>query len=185
MVFWKNYMHGRERAHHERDNNRVVRPFEWGLPFITDHVNGENPRDVLAQHSEAAMSASEDYYSLPPVSNFELANDYVTWTSAVRTPDAANNLVRARYFPADRKRNRKPKSAVLILPQWNAQPDSHVEACRIFNFLGISGLRLTLPYHEDRRPSGLERADYLVSSNIGRTLQSMRQAVLDARAAVM
>ena len=30
----------------------------------------------------------------------------------------------------------------------------------------------------------LERADHLVSSNIGRTIQSMRQAVLDTRAAV-
>ena len=35
-------MHGRERAHHERDNNRIVRPFEWGLSFISD-VNGDGP----------------------------------------------------------------------------------------------------------------------------------------------
>jgi hypothetical protein len=40
-------MHGRERAHHERDNNRLVRPFEWGLSFISDHVNGDDPREVL------------------------------------------------------------------------------------------------------------------------------------------
>jgi hypothetical protein len=56
--------------------------------------------------------------------------------------------------------------------------------CRVLNRLGISALRLTLPYHEGRRPPELERADYLVSSNIGRTLQSMRQAVLDTRAAI-
>jgi pimeloyl-ACP methyl ester carboxylesterase len=48
----------------------------------------------------------------------------------------------------------------------------------------MSALRLTLPYHEERRPPELERAEHLVSSNIGRTIQSMRQAVLDARAAV-
>jgi dienelactone hydrolase len=50
--------------------------------------------------------------------------------------------------------------------------------------LGIDALRLTLPYHEARRPPELERADYLVSPNIGRTIQSMRQAALDARSAV-
>ena len=50
--------------------------------------------------------------------------------------------------------------------------------------LGMTALRLTLPYHEERRPPELERAEHLVSSNIGRTIQSMRQAVLDARAAV-
>jgi pimeloyl-ACP methyl ester carboxylesterase len=48
----------------------------------------------------------------------------------------------------------------------------------------MSALRLTLPYHEQRRPAELERADHLVSTNIGRTIQSMRQAVLDTRAAV-
>jgi dienelactone hydrolase len=50
--------------------------------------------------------------------------------------------------------------------------------------LGMAALRLTLPYHQDRRPPELERADHLVSTNVGRTIQSMRQAVLDTRAAV-
>ena len=48
----------------------------------------------------------------------------------------------------------------------------------------MSALRLTLPYHDQRRSADLQRADHLVSTNIGRTLQSMRQAVLDTRAAV-
>jgi len=41
-----------------------------------------------------------------------------------------------------------------------------------------------LPYHDQRRPPELERADYMVGTNIGRTIQSFRQAVLDTRAAV-
>ena len=177
-------MHGRERAHHERDNKRIVRPFEWGLSFISDHVNGDDPREVLGRHADAAMQSSEDFFRVTPIEDFAFTGDYLTWTSAIKTPEMQNNLVRARYFPAKRERKRHPRSAVVVLPQWNAQPESHVEACRIFNFLGISALRLTLPYHEDRRPSDLERADHLVSPNIGRTIQSMRQAVLDARSAV-
>ena len=47
-----------------------------------------------------------------------------------------------------------------------------------------SPLRLSLPYHDDRMPPELVRADYIVSSNIGRTLQGNRQAVLDARRAI-
>lgn len=176
-------MHRREIAHHERDNNRLVRPFDWGLSFIADHVNGDDPRDVLRRHTEQAMSSSEAFYSLPEINDFKLEGDQLTWTSAVHTPSAENNRARARYFHASPKKSR-PRSAVLVLPQWNAQPDSHVEACRIFNLLGIAALRLTLPYHEHRRPPELERADHLVSTNIGRTIQSMRQAVLDTRAAV-
>lgn len=177
-------MRAREIAHTKRDNNRLVRPFEWGLEFIRDHVNGADPRTVFREHTAQAMARSEDFYALPEIGDWQLAGDQLTWTSAVKTPSAENNIARARLFPARRERKRKPRAAVVVLPQWNAQPDSHVEACRIFNGLGMTALRLTLPYHEERRPPELERADYLVGSNIGRTIESMRQAVLDTRAAV-
>ena len=177
-------MRAREIAHTKRDNNRLVRPFEWGLEFIRDHVNGADPRTVFREHTAQTMARSEDFYALPAIGDWQLAGDQLTWTSAVKTPSAENNIARARLFPARRERKRKRRAAVVVLPQWNAQPDSHVEACRIFNGLGMTALRLTLPYHEERRPPELERADYLVGSNIGRTIESMRQAVLDTRAAV-
>jgi dienelactone hydrolase len=180
VSFWQNYMHRRERWYHQLDNNRLVRPFEWGLPFILDHVNGDDPRKLLLQHTERILNASEDFYALPPVTDYRLEGDQLTWTSAVHTPSPENNIARARFFPT-----KKPsKKAVVVLPQWNAQPESHVEACRIFNMIGMAALRLTLPYHQQRKPAELERADHLVSTNIGRTIQSMRQAVLDTRAAV-
>ena len=46
---------------------------------------------------------------------------------------------------------------------------------------GITSVRLSLPYHHNRKPAHLERAEYLVSSNIGRTLSAIRQAVLDTK----
>src|SRR5438046_5068194 len=130
------------------------------------------------------MARSEDFYALPEISDWRLAGDRLVWTSAIKTPSAENNLARARLFTPRRERKNKPRAAVVVLPQWNAQPDSHVEAYRIFNGLGMTALRLTLPYHQERKPADIERAEYLVSSNIGRTIQSMRQAVLDTRAAV-
>ena len=177
-------MRAREIAYTKRDDNRLVRPFAWGLEFIRDHVNGADPRSVFREHTAQAMAASEDFYALPDINDWQLTNDVLTWTSVIKTPSPENNIARARLFPARRERKRKPRAAVVVLPQWNAQPDSHVEACRIFNGLGMTALRLTVPYHEERRPPELERAEHLVSSNIGRTIQSMRQAVLDTRAAV-
>ena len=47
--------------------------------------------------------------------------------------------------------------------------------------MGISALRLSMPYHDIRRPAELERSDYAVSANIGRTLSACRQAVVDIR----
>lgn len=182
-------MHRRERAYYDRDNNRVVRPFEWGLPFVVDHVNGDDPRHVLRRHTEDALRDSEEFYALPAIDDFKLEGDQLTWSSAVHTTAIENNLARARFFPAKSRNGRprngkRPNRAVVVVPQWNAQPESHVEACRIFNLLGISALRLTVPYHEVRRPAELERADHLVSPNVGRTIQSFRQGVLDTRAAV-
>jgi dienelactone hydrolase len=193
-------IHAQERQRSERDTNRIVRPFEWGASFISDHAaNGTDPRQLFSEHARDVLQHSELFYALPHITDYKLKGDRLTWTSALHTPTPENNTVRARYFPAplkqqsrrraaastpDSMQQTRKRSAVLILPQWNADSESHVELCRVFNRLGISALRLTLPYHENRRPPELERADYLVSSNIGRTIQSVRQATLDARAAV-
>jgi pimeloyl-ACP methyl ester carboxylesterase len=71
-----------------------------------------------------------------------------------------------------------------VLPQWNADPGGHVGLCRLLNWAGMSALRLALPYHDQRMPPELHRADYIVSANIARTVQVCRQAVLDARRAI-
>ncbi len=184
MPLWQNYIYRRERAFHQRDNNRVVRPFEWGLPYVLDHVNGDDPRHVFAEHTTRVMQDSGKFYALPEISDYRLGGDQLTWTSAVETLSLENNTARARYFPAKPKNGKRSRKAIVVLPQWNAQPQSHVEACRIFNMIGMAALRLTLPYHLERKPAELERADHLVCSNIGRTIQSTRQAVLDTRAAV-
>src|SRR5438128_4454228 len=177
-------MRAREIRHSQRDDNRIVRPFAGGTEFIAEDGNGVGPRVLFGEHAERVMTRSEDFYALPAVSDYRLAGDRLTWTSAIETPSPANNVASARLFTPRRERKGKPRAGVVFLPQWNAQPDSHVAACRIFNGLGMTALRLTLPYHEERRPPELERAEHLVGSNIGRTIQSMRQAVLDTRAAV-
>ncbi len=184
------FIHKREIWYAERDTNRRVRPFEWGASFIKEHAKGgdenHSPRRIFLEHAQGVLHQSEDFYELrQEIADYHLADDLLTWTSAVQTPSPENNTARARFFRASQARHKdEQRRAVLILPQWNGDETSHVALCRVLNRLGISALRLTLPYHEARRPSDLERADYMVSSNIGRTIQSVRQAVLDTRAAI-
>jgi len=197
------FIKAQERRHAARDTNRVVRPFEWGVEFVAEHLNGDDPRAALFRHAREAVRRSEDFYALPQVSDYALEGERLTWTSAVRTSSSENNIARARFFPEQTRRNSKSaggaraveddakkngdgtkRRAVVVLPQWNADAESHVALCRLLSRLGIASLRLTMPYHEERRPVGLERADFLVCSNVGRTLQSMRQAVVDTRASV-
>jgi hypothetical protein len=107
---------------------------------------------------------------------------FLRFTSPERTPYPENNLVNARWYPAPpHKDPSRPKQAIVVIPQWNADGFSHNSLCTIFNKMGISALRLSQPYHDIRRPAELERSDYAVSANIGRTLSACRQAVVDIR----
>lgn len=107
---------------------------------------------------------------------------FLRFTSPVRTPYPENDQVNARWYPAPlEKQTGKPKQAIIVMPQWNADAFSHNALCRLFNRFGISALRLSKPFHDVRRPAELERSDYAVSSNIGRTIAACRQAVVDIR----
>jgi dienelactone hydrolase len=180
------YMHARERRLATRDTNRTVRPFEWGAEFVAEHLNGDDPRRVVTEYARRAVEHSQEFYAAPDIKDFKLEGDVLTWTSALDTPSPENNTARARFFPEQTLTGKAndTRRAVVILPEWNAKPPSHVALARVLNRFGIAALRLTLPYHDERRPPELERAEHLVSTNVGRTLQSMRQAVLDTRAAI-
>lgn len=111
----------------------------------------------------------------------------VTFDSGFATPHPENNTVVCRYFlpdPIRKPRLGSPRRAVVVLAQWNSDPDGHIGLCKILQKLGIASLRISLPYHDARRPAELTRADYIVSSNIVRTLQVCRQAVRDVRLAL-
>lgn len=130
---------------------------------------------------DAALKRKAQAGELDPV-------PFLRFTSPVRTRYPENDLVNARWYPAPSVQKRaaegKPKQAIIVMPQWNADAFSHNALCEIFNLFGVSALRLSKPYHDIRRPAELERSDYAVSSNIGRTIASCRQAVADIRSCV-
>lgn len=163
--------------------NRVARPFEWGVDWLADqHLPQGDPRRVLQDWGEATIARGDQFYAASPADDYALNGDVLTFTSATHTPHPENNTVRARFFPDPSPRGRR--RAVLVLPQWNADAEGHVGLCRLLNRFGISALRLSMPYHDERMPPELTRADYIVSANVGRTAQVCRQAVLDSRRAI-
>ncbi|HLL72376.1 MAG TPA: hypothetical protein VK363_13120, partial [Pyrinomonadaceae bacterium] len=88
----------KERHAATRDTNRVVRPFEWGTSFLVEHANGDDPRALLAAYAENALAHSEEFYALPPIKDYRLDGQQLTWTSAVHTPSPENNTAHARFF---------------------------------------------------------------------------------------
>jgi len=163
----------------QRDTNRRHRPFEWGTEFLQNGKPIHDPKQYLLDYSSAALAASDDYHTYPKVTDYSLDGTHLTFTSPLPTVYPRNNTVHASYFPAE-SRGR----VVLVLPQWNADANGHMALCRMLNRFGLSSLRLSMPYHDLRMPEDLVRADYMLSPNLGRTLQAVRQAIMDCRAAV-
>jgi dienelactone hydrolase len=196
------FFHAWERRLASVTTDRVVRPFEWGLDWLPPNGHrlgpggsGEreaHPGRLLDTWVSSVMADTDAFYTPPPTSDYRFepaaeGGGTVAFPSALGTPHAENNTVHCRYFPARERRNGRtaaPRAAVLVLPQWNADPDGHVGLCRLLAWNGMSALRMSLPYHDARMPAELHRADYIVSSNVVRTVQVCRQAVLDARRAV-
>jgi dienelactone hydrolase len=175
--------HNWERRLAARTVDRVVRPFEWGVDWVPEADRGLPPGEALSAWSAAVMTDSDGFYAVPPTDAFHLDGEHLTFPSALATPHEENNTVHARYVPAQAAPGAR-RRAVVVLPQWNAGPEDHVALARLLARFGMSAVRLSLPYHDARMPPELHRADYIVSANIGRTVQVCRQAVLDARRAV-
>jgi hypothetical protein len=217
-----------------RDENRIVRPLEWGFewiaPFLEAHDlgvaelrQGMAGDAVAAQESMARINQilirqSAAFFGYQRPTDFRLEErhpqlfptnvrpetlaqeaelrrkaengeiphaQFLRFTSPERTPYPENDLVNARWFPEPaRKYPGHPRQAIVVLPQWNADAFSHNALCHLFNRMGIAALRLSKPYHDIRRPAELERSDYAVSANIGRTLSACRQAVVDIRCCI-
>jgi dienelactone hydrolase len=215
-----------------RDENRVVRPLEWGFewiePFMEAHGLGaavpERVGDDAAAETammrvnQALIWHSDTFFGYEAPTDFRLEErhpmlfptnvrpetlaqeaelramaeagkmekaQFLRFTSPERTSYPENDMVNARWYEAPAHKDpKRPKQAIVVLPQWNADAFSHNALCKVFNKFGVSALRLSKPYHDIRRPSELERSDYAVSANIGRTISACRQAVVDIRCCI-
>jgi hypothetical protein len=172
----RRYIQNQEILLHGLDNNRKSLPFEWGAEHLGINANG-NSAIALRDYVSRAMLDSSTFYAYSPTTDYDFDEKILKFPSALETPYPENNTVWGRFFGADKG------LAVIVLPQWNCKWDGQVGLCEALQRAGITSLKLSLPYHHHRKPEDLERAEYLVSSNIGRTLTAIRQAVLDTRRA--
>jgi hypothetical protein len=167
-----------------RDTNRVVRPFDWGtewlhrtgFPACPAEANGDAAASISRYAAEAVLD-SDRFFSYKPVTDYRLQGGRLTFSSAAQSGCPENDTVQALWFPAPNDRKR----ALVVLPQWNHDQGAHVGLAKLLNRFGISALRMTMAYHAERKPPELQRADYHVSSNIGRTIHASRQSAIDTR----
>jgi dienelactone hydrolase len=191
------------------DDNRVVRPLEWGVEWAREWPrrngfrSGYVPDDAakyFIDYNHRILAASDEFFSYARPTDFRLEKREVQVFSTREVPDPNleakvkgtvaeflrfTSPVRSPY-PENNLVNARwfPKQgrrAVVLLPHWNSDAIGYAGLCRVMNLLGIAVLRLSMPYHDIRMPAEIGRADYAVSANIGRTLDAARQGVVDVR----
>lgn len=160
-----------------QEPNRRVLPFAWGLGHIGGTANEPDPRAFLNRFVEETLAHSDEWFAASPASDYVLDdNGVLTFTSQIASPWPENNRVYGQLFRA-----RTTGPAVVVLAQWNARWEEQQEMCRWLNRLGITAIKMSLPYHDRRAVPNHPRGDHLIGPNIGLTLQANRQAVLDVR----
>src|SRR5690606_4777064 len=60
LFMLKRLMHKRERHYAMLNDNRGVRPFEWGTEFLPVESAGSDPREVFANHTREVITASDE-----------------------------------------------------------------------------------------------------------------------------
>ena len=163
-----------------RMNTDPVCPFSWGMEAL-DGVPGFEPLpgdpelETLRKANKRWLQNSKEFFAYERPPRFTLDGSHLQFRSPVRSLHLENETVHAKYFHCAHAFGR----AVLVLPHWNAVSSSYGSFCRLLNLEGFSALLVTLPYHGDRKPKECNRAEYSVSANVGRTIGSARQGIID------
>lgn len=168
----------------EREEARAQDGEQFKIPtefFVDAHLafnNGkvEDHIDEFCQLATATV-ADPSYFDLPidGDSHFERDQEWLKFKSDITTDVEENNTVWARIAEGGSK-----DKVLVVFHHWNATKWQS-KISNLFPKLGITVVEMALPYHFQRARPGSHYADYMVCPNIGRTIQSMRQGVLDGR----
>ena len=178
LLFSKRRRYEREHMLAQLDAlHKVPEIPEMGLDFVPKQFLriSDRPTTIF----DGVVQECDRFFAHTTPQEFEQYNNRIVFESNLLTNVLENNVVYANFFPA---RNRD--KAVIILPYWNAVGSPFDRIAFAFATCGIAALRFSLPYHDCRRPADWPIAKYMVSANIGRTIQSIRQAVLDVRCGI-
>ncbi|CAN7703509.1 dienelactone hydrolase-related enzyme (plasmid) [Aminobacter sp. NyZ550] len=121
--------------------------------------------------------ADPTFFDEPSVSDqgFERRDGWLKFPSDVSTDIEDNNVVWAKITECG-----SFDQAMVIFHHWNASSRNR-RIASFFSKRGITVVEIAMPYHFERSRPGSLHADYMLSANLGRTIQSVRQAVWDGR----
>lgn len=152
------------------------RPYELDAERVFPGAGNLSGVDDFCALSELALT-DRSFYD-PPTRDrggFLRQNEWLIFSSDLSTDIKLNNQVWVKITegkPSDR--------AIILFHHWNARKWSGGFA-RFLAKCGFTVAEICMPYHFQRSRPGSLYADYMLSANLGRTVQSVRQSVWDGR----
>jgi dienelactone hydrolase len=141
--------------------------------FDAEEANSLTQFCVLADR----VVSDPTFYDVQELSaqRFERHDGWLTFPSEITTDVDENNIVWAKLTESGSR-----DQVLVIFHHWNASARQR-QIAGFFSKRGITVVEIAMPYHFERSRPGAVYADYMLSANLGRTIQSVRQAVRDGR----
>jgi hypothetical protein len=178
VLVWHRYLERKEALlAAESDPVKIARAAEVGVDLL---VPGADPDDfaALLEYTRRAVDSADTYFAVPNTIKFNRTSSQLSFPTPVDgLSPGPNETAHAIFFEA-----KNCDKAVVLLPHWNSDLVGYRTFGRALAYYGISCLQLVLPYHGQRQTPGVGFAMELVSENLSLTIQSNRQAIIEARA---
>src|SRR6476660_757428 len=109
--------------------------FHWGVEALEDVpgfslLSGCPELDTFRKANQTWLQNREEFFVYQTPVEFDLERSQLQFSSPVKSLYVENDTVYAEYFHCSRARGR----AVLVLPHWNATPNSYASFCRLLKW---------------------------------------------------
>lgn len=137
--------------------------------------NATSIEDFCALASQAVADAS--FFDAPNggSKDFRRGDEWLRFPSDMTTDIDENNVVCAKITESG-----SLDHALVVFHHWNARA-RNAQLAKFLSKRGVTVIEIAMPYHFERSRPGSTHADYMLSPDLGRTIQSVRQGVWDGR----
>lgn len=179
MEAFDRWMRCREEAGARVDEEfKETEPYSAGVDVLTGDATLPNDLHQLLRILGPAARDSAAFFRVPErrARDVAVVGDRVTFPPLPGYEEQGGS--QARLF-----RSRGGTHAAVLVPHWNANPDSYHAICRALAWRGVDTLCLVLPHHGVRAVDARPTANLFVSANLGRTVRLVKQSVIEVMVA--
>lgn len=168
-----------DRRTRRRDDVKVATEVVLDANRAFPEATGSADLGDFCMSAARAARSSDAFFGVPAqMPKVRWQDDLIQFPSSISTGTPDNDVVHAHVTMAS-----TTEHAVIVFHHWNAS-SRNKRLASFFAARGMTVFEMALPYHLERTRPGAAHADDMLSPNLGRTIQSVRQAVVDGRTLV-